>query len=192
MYKRIWKRMLDIILSLILIIILSPLMLIIIILIKIDDLNSPIIFKQKRIGSYNKEFVIFKFRTMKKNAPNVAKSEFKNNMNEYITRIGKFLRNWSLDELPQLFNVFKGEMSIVGPRPALYNQYDLINLRTKLGIHTLKPGITGWAQINGRENIDIKTKVELDKYYFDNLSFCLDCIIIFKTIKVVLTKEGNY
>jgi O-antigen biosynthesis protein WbqP len=163
-------------------------MLIVSILIKICDFG-PIIFKQKRIGKDNKEFTIYKFRTMKINTPNVAKSDLKN-PGKYITPIGKILRKFSLDELPQIFNIIKGELSFVGPRPALYNQYDLIEKRTKANVHKFKPGLTGWAQVNGREELDIDSKVKYDEYYVKNWSLLLDFRIIALTILEVFRGRG--
>ena len=145
------KRIFDILVSGIFLIILSPLILIISIIIKRTS-KGTVFFKQKRIGRLNKEFYIYKFRTMRTDTPDVATHLLKN-PEKYITPIGKFLRKTSLDELPQLFNILKGEMSLVGPRPALYNQYDLKEMRNKEGINILVPGLTGWAQINGRDEI---------------------------------------
>ena len=137
----------------------------------------------------NKEFYIYKFRTMRTDTPDVATHLLKN-PEAYITPIGKFLRKTSLDELPQLFNILKGDMSLVGPRPALYNQYDLKEMRNKQGINILMPGLTGWAQINGRDEISLEEKVRLDKEYLENRSFCFDIKILFLTFFKVLKKEG--
>lgn len=135
------------------------------------------------------EFKLYKFRTMKTDTPNVATHLLKN-PEKYITSIGKFLRKSSLDELPQLINILKGDMTYVGPRPALYNQYDLIHLRTKAGVHRLLPGVTGWAQINGRDAISIKEKVKYDKYYLNNRSVKFDLKIVFLTVLRVLKADG--
>ena len=167
------KRIFDILVSGIFLIILSPLILIISIIIKLTSKGN-VFFKQKRIGRLNKEFYIYKFRTMRTDTPDVATHLLKN-PEKYITPIGKFLRKTSLDELPQLFNILKGEMSLVGPRPALYNQYDLKEMRNKEGINILVPGLTGWAQINGRDEISLEEKVRLDKEYLEKQSFWLLC-----------------
>ena len=182
------KRAFDFIISLIGIIILSPIILIISIIIKLTS-EGPIFFKQRRVGKNNKEFSIYKFRTMRIDTPNVA-THLLENPEQYITAIGKFMRKTSLDELPQLFNIIKGDMSIVGPRPALYNQYDLIEMRTKVGVDTLVPGLTGWAQINGRNSITWREKFELDVWYVDNWSIWLDIKIFFLTFWKVIKREG--
>ncbi|MBS4957626.1 MAG: sugar transferase [Clostridium celatum] len=182
------KRAFDFIMSLLGIILLSPVILVLVVLVKLTS-KGPILFKQKRIGKDNKEFYIYKFRTMRVDTPNVA-THLLENPEQYITSVGKFMRKTSLDELPQLFNIIKGEMSIVGPRPALYNQLDLKEKRTKCGIHKLLPGLTGWAQINGRDEIPLELKVKLDKEYLDKMSFALDLKIIFLTLFKVLKREG--
>lgn len=182
------KRFWDVVFSSILLIILSPLFLIVSIMIKLDS-HGPVFFKQRRIGKGNKEFLIYKFRTMKVNTPDLATDKLKN-AKSYITRLGEFLRKTSIDELPQLLNIFKGEMTFIGPRPALYNQYTLIKLRTDAGVHTLVPGVTGWAQINGRDHNDDYQKTELDRYYLNNLSVRLDIKILFMTVFKVLRCDG--
>lgn len=182
------KRFIDIIFSLVLLIILSPLFLIIFIATKFDS-RGPIFFRQRRIGKDNKEFMIYKFRTMRVGTPNVATDKLAN-PEQYITGIGKFLRKTSLDELPQLINILKGEMTFVGPRPALYNQYELIEMRTSAGVHALVPGVTGWAQINGRDSLNDSAKVMNDKYYLENLSAKLDFKILIMTILKVLKADG--
>ena len=182
------KRIFDFISSLFAIIILSPIFLILMIIIKLTS-EGPIFFKQRRIGKDNKEFKILKFRTMRIDTPNVA-THLLENPEQYITSIGKLMRKTSLDELPQLFNILKGEMSFVGPRPALYNQYDLIEMRTKEGVSKIIPGLTGWAQINGRDEIPLEEKVRLDKEYLEIRGFWLDIKIIFKTVISVIKKEG--
>lgn len=182
------KRFFDMIICTCLLIVLSPILLIVGILIKVDSKGS-ILFKQRRIGKDNREFSIYKFRTMKIDTPNVATDKLKNPQ-QFITRVGKVLRKSSLDELPQLMNILKGEMSFIGPRPALYNQYELIELRTSLGVHTLVPGVTGWAQINGRDHNDDIQKSQLDKYYLDNKSLGLDMKIFFMTFFKVFRAEG--
>lgn len=149
----------------------------------------PIFFRQKRIGINNNEFRIYKFRTMKKNTPDVATDQLKN-PKEYLIRCGFFLRKYSLDELPQIINVINGTLNFIGPRPALHNQKDLIILRTKKKIHSILPGITGWAQVNGRDNLDIHEKVRMDYYYLIKQSFLLDLKIIFLTIYKVINSEN--
>jgi O-antigen biosynthesis protein WbqP len=172
------KRILDLIIVVILLIIFLIPIIIIFIILKFFYLANPI-YISKRIGKNNKIFLMPKFRTMLENAPQVATNKI--NI-KYITKFGKFLRKTSLDELPQLFTVLFGSMSLVGPRPALFNQKKLISLRTKKNIHKLKPGITGWAQINGRDKISIYQKVTLDYFYYNNLTVKLDIKIIFLTV----------
>ena len=151
--------------------------------------KGPILYWSRRIGVNNREFLMPKFRSMQIDTPVVATHLLKE-ADSFLTPIGNFLRKSSLDELPQLYCILTGDMSFVGPRPALYNQYDLIELRTANGVHTLKPGLTGWAQINGRDDIDNTKKVEYDKYYLENQSFLFDMKIIFLTILKVLRGEG--
>ena len=185
---RVIKRIVDVICSLLGIIILSPILIIVSILIKLES-KGPIIFKQVRAGKNSKPFYIYKFRSMKTNTPNIATNDF-NNASDYITKVGRFIRKTSLDEIPQLFNILKGDMSIVGPRPALYNQYDLKDMRTEVGVHKLVPGLTGWAQINGRDEIPLEEKVALDKEYMNMQSFWMDIKIIFMTVFKVAKSEG--
>lgn len=182
------KRIFDFLMSLIAIIVFSPIILIISLLVKLTS-KGPIFFKQRRIGKNNEEFNILKFRTMRVDTPNVATHLLKD-PSVFITPLGKFLRKTSLDELPQLINILKGEMSIVGPRPALYNQYDLRDMRTEVGVHKLAPGLTGWAQINGRDEIPLEEKVALDKEYMKMKSFWMDIKIIFMTVFKVVKSEG--
>ena len=182
------KRIFDFLMSLIAIIILSPVILIVALAVKFTS-PGPILFKQRRIGKDNVEFEIYKFRTMRIDTPNVP-THLLENPEQWITPVGKFLRKTSLDELPQLFNILKGEMSIVGPRPALYNQIDLRDMRTVVGVHKLIPGLTGWAQINGRDEIPLSLKVRLDKEYLDRKSFLFDIKIIFMTVLSVLKSDG--
>jgi O-antigen biosynthesis protein WbqP len=172
----------------ILLIILTPLFLLIFLLIFLDD-GLPILFFQKRFTDHSNTFHIYKFRTMKIYTPNVA-THLLTNQEIYITRMGKFLRKYSLDEIPNLINVVKGEMVLVGPRPALYNQDDLMELRVATGVHILKPGITGWAQINGRDNISIERKVQLEQEYLKKKSFLFDLEIMIKTFTNVLFSKG--
>ena len=182
------KRLFDFVMSLIGIIVLSPIILIVALAVKLTS-PGPMLFKQRRIGKNNDEFQIYKFRTMRIDTPNVP-THLLENPEQWITPVGKFLRKTSLDELPQLFNILKGEMSIVGPRPALYNQIDLKEMRTEAGVHKLVPGLTGWAQINGRDEIPLSLKVNLDKEYLEKKNFLFDIKIIFMTVLSVLKSEG--
>jgi O-antigen biosynthesis protein WbqP len=181
-------RVLDVIISLFVIVLLSPLFLVIAILIKLNS-KGPVFFIQSRIGRNNELFKFYKFRTMKIGTPNVATDKLDDSVN-YVTAIGKFLRKSSFDELPQFINTLKGDMTFVGPRPALYNQYELKEMRTATGVHILLPGLTGWAQINGRDNNDDHKKTEYDVYYLKNKSFSLNVKILFKTVFKVLKAEG--
>ena len=174
--------------SFFLLVMFSPLFFIIALIIIFDD-GFPIIFAQKRIGFNNTYFRIFKFRTMKKNTPDIPTHLINKNKSHY-TRIGPILRKISMDEIPQLINVLKGDMIFIGPRPALYNQYDLIKLRTKVGVHKLVPGITGWAQVNGRDELSIPEKVKMDQFYLNNQSIWLDIKILFLTNLKVIKSEG--
>jgi O-antigen biosynthesis protein WbqP len=174
--------------ALILLLVLSPLFLLVAISIFIED-ESPIFFKQKRVGINYTFFYIYKFRSMKKNTPNVA-THLLENPGQYLLRIGGLLRKLSLDELPNLINIIKGEMVFVGPRPALYNQDDLMALRLAAGVDRLKPGITGWAQINGRDEISIEKKVQLEQEYLYKKSILFDFEIIIKTFTNVLFSKG--
>lgn len=182
------ERVFDSIISLLLLMLLSPLFLIIGIIIKLNS-KGPVFFTQMRIGKDNELFKFYKFRTMKIGTPDVATDKL-GDPQSYITFIGRFLRKSSLDELPQLINTLKGDMTFVGPRPALYNQYELKELRSKAGVHTLVPGVTGWAQINGRDNNDDYEKTEHDRYYLNNKSLGLDIKILFRTVFKVLRAEG--
>jgi O-antigen biosynthesis protein WbqP len=175
-------------LTLLLLIIFSPLFLILSLLILIED-GFPIFFTQKRVGINYTYFKIYKFRSMKKNTPNVA-THLLENPDQYLLKIGKFIRKTSLDELPNLINIIKGEMDFVGPRPALYNQDDLMALRVYSGVSKLKPGITGWAQINGRDEISIEEKVKFEQEYLKRRSFLFDLEILFKTLTNVLFRKG--
>jgi len=174
--------------SLFLLILLSPLLLIIGMIIKLDS-KGPIFFTQERIGKNNELFRFYKFRTMKVGTPNVATEKF-DNTKGYITYFGKILRKTSLDELPQLINILKGDMTFVGPRPALYNQYELKALRTKAGVHKLLPGVTGWAQINGRDQLDDYNKTYYDEEYLKNRSLVFDFKILVRTVFKVLRCDG--
>jgi O-antigen biosynthesis protein WbqP len=175
-------------LALILLVILSPLFLIVGLAIYIED-GFPAFFNQRRVGVNYSFFNIYKFRSMKKDTPNVA-THLLENPDQYLLKIGKFIRKTSLDELPNLINILKGEMVFVGPRPALYNQDDLMSLRVATGVSKLKPGITGWAQINGRDDISIEKKVELEQEYLYKRTLLLDIEIIIKTFTNVLFSKG--
>lgn len=183
------KRVLDVVFSIIFLILLLPFLFLIAIFIKFDSKGN-ILFKQKRVGKDNKEFVIYKFRTMYIDAPSEQPTHLLVNPDLMITSIGKILRKASLDELPQLINILNGDMSFIGPRPALWNQKDLINLRTQKGIHLILPGLTGFAQINGRDELDIITKVEYDYIYFKNINLFFDIKCILGTIKNVLQQKN--
>jgi len=174
--------------ALILVLILSPLIIIVAICIFIED-GIPVIFKQKRVGINYTFFYIYKYRSMKKNTPNVA-TNLLDNPEQYLLKTGRILRKLSLDELPNLINIIKGDMVFVGPRPALYNQDDLMALRVATGVHKLKPGITGWAQINGRDDISIEKKVQLEQEYLKKRSTLFDFAIIIKTFTNVLFSKG--
>ncbi|AGM98614.1 sugar transferase [Streptococcus iniae] len=183
------KRLLAILISGIAIIVLSPLLAIVAIAIKIDS-KGPILFKQKRLGKDNSHFMIYKFRSMYVDAPAEMPTHLLKDPSAMITKVGAFLRKTSLDELPQLFNIFKGEMAIVGPRPALWNQFDLIAERDKNMVNSIRPGLTGWAQINGRDELEIADKVALDAYYYKHLSFIFDLKCFFGTFVSVLKSDG--
>lgn len=189
MYKKFFKRAIDILLSLCGLIVLLPLFLIISVLIKIDS-PGPVFFTQRRIGKDKEEFLIYKFRSMRTDAPRDVPTHLLQNTEKHITRLGNFLRKTSLDELPQLINILKGDMSIVGPRPALYNQYDLIEARDKYDANSLIPGLTGWAQIKGRDELPIPRKAALDGYYANHLSFLMDLKCFLGTIPAVLLRRG--
>ena len=187
-YKRI-KRIIDIMLSSLVIIMLWPLFIVLAILIKMDS-EGPVFFKQKRIGIHKTHFYILKFRTMRIDTPKDIPTHLFENPDKWITRVGRFLRKTSLDELPQIFNIFLGHMSIIGPRPALWNQYDLIKERDKYGANDILPGLTGLAQINGRDELPIHVKARLDGEYVEKISFKMDIKCFFYTILRVLRSEG--
>ena len=189
MYRKIIKPILDITLSIIGLILLSWLFLIIIIAIEIDD-PGPVFFAQKRVGIHKKHFRLYKFRSMKMSAPHDMPTHLLEDPDRYITRVGKVLRKFSLDELPQLLNIIKQDMSIIGPRPALWNQYDLIEERDKYGANDIKPGLSGWAQINGRDELEIAEKARLDGEYAEKVSFLFDMKCFFRTIKKVINHDG--
>ncbi len=193
MYKNFWKKVIDMVLSFAGIAVLAIPMAIISLAIVIDD-PGPILFKQKRVGQKkNGELTYFnlvKFRSMKMCTPHDMPTHMLTNPEQYITRVGKVLRKTSLDELPQIYQIFTQKMSIIGPRPALWNQYDLLEEREKYGANDVKPGLTGWAQINGRDELEIDVKAKLDGEYVKNLSFGFDCKCFFGTIVSVLKHEG--
>ena len=189
MYQKYAKRLIDLLLSACAIVVLSPVYLLICIAIVADD-PGPVFFRQKRVGIHKTHFLILKFRTMKVSTPKDVPTHLLENPEQYITRVGKFLRKTSLDELPQIFQIFTGKMAIIGPRPALWNQFDLIAERDKYGANDVRPGLTGWAQINGRDELPIPVKAELDGYYAAHVSFVLDMKIFFKTIFNVLAGRG--
>tara|TARA_Y100001970_G_scaffold15871_1_gene17904 strand:+ start:89838 stop:90389 length:552 start_codon:yes stop_codon:yes gene_type:complete len=180
--------MISRIISIILILLLFPLLVLIATIILVDN-GFPVLFRQKRIGLNNNKFIVYKFRTMKKDVSDIATHLISDEKHIFISS-GKFLRKFSFDELPQLINILKGEMKFIGPRPALYNQNDLIQLRTDRGIHKLFPGITGWAQINGRDDLSILEKVDLDYYYLANKSYLLNLKIIIVTISQIIFPKG--
>ncbi|MDD5658788.1 MAG: sugar transferase [Actinomycetota bacterium] len=183
------KRCLDMLFSIIFLVLLLPLWIIIPVLIKADS-PGRVIYKQKRIGTNSGFFTIYKYRTMREGTPDIPTDEVLNSA-ELVTKIGSFLRRTSIDEIPQLINILKGQMSFVGPRPALYNQPELIRLRKEKGVDAMRPGITGLAQVSGRDELPIPVKVEFDKKYVDDFSLINDFKIIFITVKAVFTAKGN-
>ena len=189
MYAKYIKRWLDFFLSACGLVVLSPVFLMLAIAIKIDD-PGPVFFKQKRVGIHKSHFYILKFRTMKMETPHDVPTHLLTNTEQYITRVGNFLRKTSLDELPQIAQIFTGKMSIIGPRPALWNQYDLIEARDAYGANDVRPGLSGWAQINGRDELPIDIKARYDGEYVEKLSFAFDCKCFFGTIVKVLKRDG--
>ena len=183
------KRVMDFVLALGAVVLLSPVLITIALLIKLDT-PGPIFFKQKRIGIHKSHFYIYKFRTMRIDTPKDMPTHLLANPDTYITKVGKFLRKTSLDELPQIINILSGQMALIGPRPALWNQYDLIAERDKYGANDILPGLTGWAQINGRDELPIEVKAAYDGEYVKRMSFLFDCKCFFGTIACVLKKEG--
>ncbi len=184
-----FKRVIDFVLALTGLIILMPVFLLLIVTIKIDS-RGPVFFKQKRVGVHKTHFNILKFRTMRIDTPKDMPTHMLKNPEQYITRVGKFLRKTSLDELPQIINILKGDMSIIGPRPALWNQYDLLEERDKYGANDVVPGLTGWAQINGRDELEIPIKAKLDGEYIRKMSFAFDVKCFWGTIIAVLRSDG--
>lgn len=182
------KRTFDLVSSSIALLLLAPILVIVAVWIRLDS-PGPILFVQRRVGIGDKEFLMYKFRTMVVGTPEIATDKL-NNSHSYITKIGYYLRKYSVDELPQLLNILLGDMSLVGPRPALYNQYDLREMRNKLGVSSIRPGLTGWAQINGRDDIALDDKVKLDLYYLQSWTFLLDLKIIYGTVFSVSAGTG--
>ena len=189
MYRRFIKRLIDFVLALCGLIVLSPVFIILCIWIKLDS-RGPILFKQKRVGINKTYFNIYKFRTMYIDTPKDMPTHMLSNPDQFITKAGKFLRKTSLDELPQIINIIKGEMAIIGPRPALWNQDDLIAERDKYHANDVRPGLTGWAQINGRDELEIPVKARLDGEYVKRISFLFDVKCFFGTITSVLKSDG--
>lgn len=188
MYKTV-KKILDRVLALLGLIILSPLFLLLMLAIKLDS-KGPVFFKQKRVGIYKSHFFILKFRTMRIDTPKDTPTHLLSNPKQYITKMGGFLRKTSLDELPQIINILKGDMAIVGPRPALWNQYDLIAERDKYGANDILPGLTGWAQINGRDELPIDVKARLDGEYVQKMGFLMDLRCLLGTVVSVAKQKG--
>ena len=189
MYRKYGKRLLDILLSGCGIVVLSPVYLLVALAIVLDD-PGPVFFRQKRVGIHKTHFQILKFRTMRMCTPHDVPTHLLDDPDQYITRVGRFLRKTSLDELPQIFQIFTGKMAVIGPRPALWNQYDLIEQRDLYGANDVRPGLTGWAQINGRDELPIAVKARLDGEYVKNLSFLFDCKCFLGSITAVLKREG--
>ena len=189
MYKAWIKRLIDIVLSFLGIAVLALPMLVIFIIIRVTS-PGPALFKQKRVKIHKTHFTCLKFRTMRIDTPSETPTHLLADPDRFITPIGRFLRKFSLDELPQLFNIFVGDMSIIGPRPALWNQDDLIAERDRYGANDIRPGLTGWAQINGRDELEIDVKAKLDGEYVEKLSFAFDCKCFFGTITSVLKHDG--
>ncbi len=183
------KRGMDFILSLLGLMVLSPVLLILIIAIRADS-PGPVLFRQKRVGIHKTHFAILKFRTMRIDTPRDTPTHLLQNPEQYITRVGKFLRRTSLDELPQIINILKGDMAVVGPRPALWNQYDLLEERDKYGANDIRPGLTGWAQINGRDELEIPVKARLDGEYVEKMGLKMDLRCFFGTFLSVFRGDG--
>lgn len=191
MYQKYIKRLLDVVFSALMLIVLLPVLLLIALLIKLDS-KGPVIFQQKRVGKGKKYFNIYKFRTMRTDTPSEVPTNDLRGAEAYITKVGGFLRKTSLDELPQLLNILKGDMSFIGPRPALWNQFELIELRDKYGANDVLPGLSGWAQVNGRDILSLEDdrKAECDGEYVKNLSFAFDVKCILLTVVNVLSMQG--
>lgn len=189
MYRKFGKRMLDIALSTAALLVLWPVLLLIALWVKLDS-PGPVIFKQQRIGLHGVRFDMYKFRTMQVDAPHDVPTHLLKNPQACITECGRFLRKTSLDELPQIWNILRGDMSVVGPRPALWNQYDLIEARDRYQANGVRPGLTGWAQINGRDELAIDVKARYDGEYVKKIGFLFDCRCVLGTVGKVLRREG--
>lgn len=185
----VFKRILDAIISMLAILLLTPFFVIVAITIKSES-KGPVFFEQERIGKNKKHFKIYKFRTMRTDTPKDTPTHMLKDPDVYITKSGRFFRKTSIDELPQLFNILKGDMAIIGPRPALWNQYDLIEERDKYNANSIRPGLTGWAQVNGRDELEIPVKAKYDGEYIEKMSFVFDVKIFFKTIIKVFKHDG--
>ncbi len=189
MYRKFFKRLIDIILSFTGLVVLAIPMVIFAIIVKLDS-KGPVLFWQKRVGLHKKTFMMPKFRSMYTETPSDMPTHLLNDPNRWITPVGKICRKLSIDELPQMLSILTGKMSIIGPRPALWNQFDLIEERDKYGANDVRPGLTGWAQINGRDELEIPAKAKLDGEYVEKMSFLFDCKCFFGTILVVLRRNG--
>ena len=189
MYRHFFKRLFDVVLSLSALVVLAPVMIVCALIIKHEDKGSAF-FTQKRIGIHKKPFSMYKFRSMRTDTPHDTPTHLLENPEQYILHCGKWMRKYSVDELPQIFNILRGDMSIVGPRPALWNQYDLIAERDKYGANDIKPGLTGWAQINGRDELEISEKARLDGEYLKRESFTFDLMCIWRTVFKAAKHEG--
>ena len=189
MYRKFFKRLIDLVLSSVGIVVLALPMVVFALIIRIED-PGPAIFRQKRVGIHKTYFSVLKFRSMKMSTPHDMPTHMLENPDQYLLKCGRWMRKMSIDELPQLFNIFTGKMSIIGPRPALWNQDDLIAERDKYGANDVKPGLTGWAQINGRDELEIADKARLDGEYVKKMSFAFDCRCFFGTIRSVLRHDG--
>lgn len=189
MYKKFMKRTIDFVLSTCALLILWPIYILLAVAIVIDD-PGPVLFCQKRMGIHKTNFVILKFRTMKVHTPRDIPTHLLECPDQYLTRVGRVLRKTSLDELPQIAQIWSGKMSIIGPRPALWNQEDLIEARDRYGANDVRPGLTGWAQVNGRDALTVQAKARFDGEYVEKISFLFDCACFFRTILLVLKREG--
>lgn len=188
-YRKFFKRLIDLVLSSVGIVVLALPMVVFALIIRIED-PGPAIFRQKRVGIHKTYFSVLKFRSMKMSTPHDMPTHMLENPDQYLLKCGRWMRKMSIDELPQLFNIFTGKMSIIGPRPALWNQDDLIAERDKYGANDVKPGLTGWAQINGRDELEIADKARMDGEYVKKMSFAFDCRCFFGTIRSVLRHDG--
>lgn len=190
MYQQVVKRVLDTVLALFLLLLTSPIFAVAALLIKLSEPDAPVIFQQPRAGKLCRSFTLYKFRTMRVSAPADAPTWALEDADSHISPLGKFLRATSIDELPQLVNILKGDMSFVGPRPVIFQESELIEKRHQCGVYSVLPGLTGYAQINGRDDISLEEKVRLDKVYAENISFLTDASILLQTIPAVLFRKG--